>query len=455
MSYTSVVDELRQREVELRAENFASLYRPDLPSIVLLPGGMGSRLLRNVAPYRPGEPYGSGKFYELWLDFARAVTGDLKELAMTDYGEDAGGSPIVASGELSSIVKAYDGVAGFLDGKANFVGLGYDWRRPPDREYLYVRSLLQRIADKVRARGHADPRPRLTLFAHSQGGLVAKLFLNDLVERGEDMSSWCRRLVTCCTPFYGTLSHLSRFYAGVDLVNIVTGGAAAVARIVCTLKGPYILLPAPRAVLLPRLGRLGLARYPVRDAADPSIECDAFDPALGRLPADVRADFLGAAERQFRQIDANLPDAVSERVYHLRSDVTGGSQAFEMTWGRTNGTDDPIGNNGKLGGRHDGTVPFWAARLPATPDANVFDLAGVPHGGAAENPKVLEILWNLLQDKTVPAGPQARVGGPAYGSMGPVRALVEDVQAGLRPVSDLTALPPEDFRTLCGGFILA
>lgn len=457
MSYTSVVDELRQKELELRAQGFADTYDPHLPSVVLIPGGMGSRLIRSTVPYVPGVPFTNTRFYELWLGFAAALRGELCELAMTEYSEDIGGHPIIASGELSSIVKKYEGVAAFFRGKANYIGLGYDWRRPADSEFMYVRSFLRRIAQKVMDRGHQDPRRRLTLFAHSQGGLVAKLFVNDLIERGEDVSGWFERLVTCCTPFYGTWSHLSRYYVGEPFPNIVTGGAAAVARIVAAVNGAYVLLPAPKSVLAPRFDRLGLARYPVRDADDAAAECDAFAASMrARLPDYIVGDYLSAARMQFAQIDAPLPDSAARCIYHVRSNAAiDGRKPFEMFWQADARGDDPVSHNGADGGMHDGTVPFWSARLATTRDENIFDVSGVPHAGAAENPTVLQIVWDLMNGRTVPAGPQPTQPGPAFGDVNRVTAILAQVQAGTRPPEDLLMLPPADFRTLTQGFTLA
>ena len=454
MSYTSVIDELRQKDLEQRAQAFAAAYDPALPSVILLPGGMGSRLIRSTVAYAPGTPFTNTQFYELWLDFFPAVKGELKYIAMNAFGEDESRHPLVASGELSSIVKKYDGVRAFFTGKANFAGLGYDWRRAPDRESTYVRSFLRRIAEKVMARGHADPRPRLTLFAHSQGGLVAKLFLNDVVERGERVADWCERTITCCSPFYGTWTHLSRFYVGESFPNIVTGGADVVSRIVASLKGPYILLPAPRSVLAPRLAALGLLRYPVRDAASPAIECDVFDPAMrARLPAYVSRDHLVAARNQFAQIDAPLPADAASRLFHVRSrGPEGADQPFEIQWRADAGGGDPVGHNDA--GLHDGTVPYWSARLASTPDANVFDVANVPHGGAAENPTVLDVAWRLMRGIAVAPGLQATTAGPHYGSKAPVEAALRQVKAGTRPTQDLLTLPPDQFRTLVDGFTL-
>jgi hypothetical protein len=457
MSYTRVVDELRQKELELRAETFAEAYDPHLPSVVLLPGGMGSRLLRSAVPYVPRTPYTNTSFYELWLDFAAALRGELRELAMTERGEDVGGHPIIASGELSSIVKKYEGVGEFFRGKANYIGLGYDWRRAPDSEFMYVRSFLRRIADKVMGRGHDDPRRRLTLFAHSQGGLVAKLFVNDLVERGEAVSEWFERLVTCCTPFYGTCSHLSRYYVGEPFPNIVTGGAATVSRIVAAVKGPYVLLPAPMRVIEPRFAALGLTRYPVHDANAQATACDPFAAsARARLPDYIVGDYLTAARLQFGQIDAPLSAPVARHMFHIRSNVNGDGRApFEMFWQADARGDDPVSHNGADGGMHDGTVPFWSARLATTPDENVFDVSGISHADAAENPTVLGIVWDLMNGRTVPAGPQPALPGPPIGNATRVTATLAQVQAGRRPPEDLLTLAADEFRTLTNGFTLA
>jgi len=456
MSYTRVVDELRQKELDLRAEAFAEAYDPHLPSLVLLPGGMGSRLLRSTQPYISGTPFTNTDFYELWLDFAAVLRGELREIAMNEFGEDVGGHPIIASGELSSIVKKYEGVGEFFRGRANCIGLGYDWRCAPESEFMYLRSFLHRIARKVMDRGHADPRRTLTLYAHSQGGLVAKLFVNDIVERGEQLAMWCERLVTCCTPFYGTWSHLSRYYVGEPFANIFTGGAAAVARIVAQLKGPYLLLPAPKRVLEPRYAALGLAHYPVRDAADPAIECDPFTPEMrARLPDFMVDDHLTAARLQFSRIDAPLPPEAMRRVYHIRSSITGaGAQPFEMNWAADARGDDPVSHSGAAGGMHDGTVPLWSARLATTPEGNIFDVVSAPHAGAAENPTVLGIVWDLMNDRSVTPG--GRVAAPTPSEdVRRVTALLAEVKAGARPLEDLYALPRDDFRTLVDGFTLA
>jgi hypothetical protein len=104
---------------------------------------------------------------------------------------------------------------------------------------------------------------------------------------------------------------------------------------------------------------------------------------------------------------------------------------------------------------HDGTVPFWSARLATTPDENVFDLSGISHADAAENATVLGIVWDLMNGRAVPAGPRPTQPGPAVGDFSRVTATLAQVQAGRRPPEDLFALPADEFRTLANGFTLA
>ena len=248
MTYLNRIDQLRRAELAERARIFAQGYNPDLPTIVILPGGMGSRLQRSPRTYDPVAFPPIEEFHELWASLQRIVNGELSQLAMNGYTEEAHLHPVIAAGELTNIVKSYDGVYTRFQDRANVIGMGYDWRRAPHMECGYVRIFLQRIVEQVRLKDPRlpDPRKRLTLYAHSQGGLVAKLFVDSLIAMGENPLDWFERMVTCCTPFYGTSSHFERYYVGQSPLNLFTGGADAVARIVASFQGTYILLPAPR-----------------------------------------------------------------------------------------------------------------------------------------------------------------------------------------------------------------
>ena len=461
MSYLTRLDELRRAELFRRAVRFAVDYQPDLPTIVILPGGMGSRLQRCTDPYDPAQSPPIAKFYELWAGLLPILDGELSHLAMNGFTEEADHYPIIAAGELTNIVKSYDGIFRHFAGKANVVGMGYDWRRAPVKECGYVRVFLQLLAEQVRQRHPkaADLRKRVTLYAHSQGGLVAKLFLNELADQGEDPADWFERLVTCCTPFYGTNSHFPRYYVGEPILNLFTGGDDSVARIVATFEGTYILLPAPRAVLAPRFARFGLAQYPVRDRDDPRIECDPFDASsaiAGRYRPEVPRAHLVLARDQFALLHKPLPPAFTSRVFHIRSDIYGKNRKLnlEIAWQAVKGATykasdgDPISDNTADGGRGDGTVPLWSAALADTPDDHVFDLEGVKHGGAAEHKCSLYILSRLMNGEPVPLGPHVAESDFQYAS----KARVEEIATQLHAVpreqarARLDALPPGDYR---------
>jgi hypothetical protein len=468
IDYLSRIDELRRAELVQRARSFAAHYDERLPTVLLLPGGMGSRLLRSTRRFDPREPQPPLEpLYELWLDLVPVLRAELACLAMDAYAEELDQHPIIAAGELSSVVNSYDGVFEFFRGRANVAGFGYDWRRAPEKECGYVGVYLELVAEALRQRNRKwRPQRDLTVYAHSQGGLVAKFFVERLLAEGKDPPAWFARLVTCCTPFYGTSSHISRYYTGEQLANLFTGGADEVSRIAASMEGPYILLPAPRDVIEPRLPALGLMRYPVRDR-DSDAACDPHDGGAfvrGRWRPEISRAFLVRARNQFQVLDRPLPAAVASRVYHMRSDIHGGpagQMSLELSWRQVNGAaysadqGDPVQTNETQGGRGDGTVPFWSARLASTPDERVFDVYGVKHGGAAEHPAMLGILWRLMQGEPVPPGPHVAPPGPSAPSQARLLAIGDALNQSSDPNALYAGLQKHEQRavteTLCLG----
>jgi hypothetical protein len=445
MSYLAQIRRLRLQELLRRAGEFAARYDPALPSLVIVPGGMGSRLLRHA----PGAPP-----YELWLDMKPVLRGELAHLAMDAETQETDGVPITPSGELSSVVKSYDGVWEFFRFRANVAGFGYDWRRAPEHEAEYLQIFLELLSSAVVEKGCQDPKPDLTLYAHSQGGLVAKLFVERLLRKGDDAGRWFSKLVTCCTPFYGTSSHISRYYVGEALANVFTGGADAVSRIGLSMEGPYILLPAPRSILEARLEALGLRRYPVRDR-DSDAPVDPFN-APSRWRPEASAAFLARAAHQFAAMDREMPPHAAMRTFHFRSDIRGGPAGrdnLELSWKNIPGKSysaenefNPVRTNELQGGKGDGTVPWWSARLAATPPERVFDFYGVEHGGAAEHPAMLDVLWKLMRNEAVSTGPHFAPEAPS--SLMLANVIAEELEAAVDPNARFATLPKDVQRRL-------
>jgi hypothetical protein len=264
------------------------------------------------------------------------------------------------------------------------------------------------IREKVMARDLENPLPNLTLFAHSMGGLVAKLFINDLVDDDESTEDWFYRFVTVATPFYGTENHMDRYYQGVRFINLLLGGADKVASLVGTLPGPYGLMPAPKSVMEPQFSHLDLERYPVRDADNTNVEVDPFHiDSRKRFPPIMENEYFFRSEDMFQQVHRPFPDNVKDRTFHLRNNRPDREEKnLELLWDNVPGSEhdfsgpSPIRNNG---GASDGTVPFWSARLADTPDNHVYPLrTDTDHGNLAEDPETLFVVNRLIHEQELP-----------------------------------------------------
>jgi hypothetical protein len=79
MTYFQNLNRLILKELEIRAADFAAAYDPGKPSIILIPGGMGSRLLQCHAAYGRTKFSGQPRIYR-----------DLAQLAGNFAGQNRG-----------------------------------------------------------------------------------------------------------------------------------------------------------------------------------------------------------------------------------------------------------------------------------------------------------------------------------------------------------------------------
>jgi hypothetical protein len=412
LTYFQNLNRLILKELELRANQFAESYDPDKKSVILIPGGMGSKLLRCEAQFVANQRFPRNPaFNEIWVSLASVIRGDISQLRMELNEHDLDDFPIIAAGELNSVVKSYDDTEEFFsDNNVNYTEFGYDWRREIRTSANFLKTFLRMIKEKVMARNsnRENPLRNLTLYAHSMGGLVSKLLINDLIDDGENTQEWFFRFVTVATPFFGTETHIDRYYQGVKFVNLLLGGAGSVASLVATLPGPYGLMPAPSGVMQPHFARLGLSRYPVRDSSNTNREVDPYNfNNRPRFPLFVNNNFLLKAEDMFRQVARPLPDALKERVFHFRNSLPDrNNQNLELMWDEVTGSQhtfsgsSPVHNNN---GASDGTVPWWSARLADAFDDHVYPLKmDTDHGHLAEDPNVLQIVNQLVHGEVLP-----------------------------------------------------
>lgn len=466
MTYFQNLNRLILKELELRAQRFADSYESSDPSIILVPGGMGSKLLQCEHAYGDDDFPSNPPFGEIWLDWPAILFGKIGELALDQDEWDYDQKPVIASGEMNSIIKSYDGTEDyFVSNHFNYTEFGYDWRRDVRSAAGYLRAFLTMIKNKI-PRGTSSFPAKLTLFSHSMGGLVVKLMINELVADNEDPKEWFHRFVSVASPFYGTETHFDRYYRGERRINLLLGSTDKVARMVASMPGPYGLLPCPQEILETVLDPLGLSRYPVRDATQDQVAIDPFGPA-GRLrfPLFVNGTYLARAEAMFQQINRQLPEALYENIFHIHNNIRKTNRPLEWQWDTIHqeqflpGAEAPIATNE---GSSDGTVPVWAARLAHTPDANVFPLSiNTDHGALAEDPRVLYMVRKIAKDtspflpgpdQSSPSGPIAPLSAGEYTHH--IDRIIREIKSGQSDAQHLKALPETEKRALMSAISL-
>ena len=339
-----------------------------------------------------------------------ALAGQARSLLVEKDGRDHNSHVIVADGPLRNVgIDPYDVTERFFrhpDVDINYVVFGYDWRRPLSEAAEYLEYFLTHLRSRVFDVFLENPLPDLTLLAHSQGGLVAKLFLHRFV----DIEPWMKQLITVATPFYGTWSHQQRYFIGHKELNEVYS-PEEVARIIATLPGPYNLMFLPRSTFAEFCDRIGLDRYPIRTPDDQ----DGFDPYddgnIALYPQWVSPSHLRNAKETARILGSTLPPHVADKVHNIRSS-TCKDTPVELVWNplpvnfRPDDEKSPI-VSGKPGDG-DGTVPAWAAYHVSVPDGNRTEFHETKqHFELMEDCQVLKHVYGLIKDSE--GAPEAQI----------------------------------------------
>lgn len=429
-------------------------YHRGEPTVILLPGGMGSQLDRSLEAHTP-QALPPEIYDPVWADVGLLFNQDALTLEIDAQGRDRDRHVILPDGPLDFLIKAYDGTEEyFTDLGWNFATFGYDWRRSIAEAAGFLEEFLLLYKRAVQRKHNEDPLPRTTLFAHSQGGLVAKMFLHRVI----DVRSWVDKVITVGTPFYGTWSHQQRYFVGEDILNLLHG-APEVARIVGTLPGPYVLMYLSHDVFERDGQRLGLSSYPISDAesGDPA---DPYAPSSRpRYPAWVSSRHLAEAKALLETIATPLPTAVQACFYNLRSRLDQATPTA-LSWRRIEAGFDPITNGNPIGaastqGGGDGTVPGWAAWHAHTPDSHRVELeVAHSHADLAEHGEVLAIVERLIEESRVatsaerPREDTLYGTAPAAATRAEVEAFVRDVRASEATRDDPRASDPAIWRGL-------
>ncbi|MCZ6685160.1 MAG: hypothetical protein O6849_04145, partial [Candidatus Dadabacteria bacterium] len=323
---------------------------------------------------------------------------------------------------------AYDGTKAYFRSLGfNYKEFGFDWRRPIAEWAVKLKEFLTMFRDGVMANNHPNPLPKTTLICHSHGGLIATQFLQDLfygknVDE-DDVNQWIKQVITVGTPFYANSNHIKRYYKGEKaLPNWVYRKKRRLAKTMASMPGPYIFLYLDKETYerdkdILSKGKYPLDGYPMVDADNENIELDPYDESnIGRFPPWVKREYLKAAKKARHEYLKELPDAVKERIFHLRG-VKNEKTLIRLRWKNINGSeynpDDPENDESPIKvdenedyGSGDGTVPAWAARMAQIPDGKggrVYDLKRADdHTYLMEHEETLYVLFFIIRKQRLP-----------------------------------------------------
>lgn len=440
-----------------RIEAFARTYKKNRPTIVLIPGGMGSQIDRSAKPFRGNASLPFKKFDPIWMDLGIIFDREALQLEIKDNGHDLDNHICIPNGPVRFIIEPYNATADFFRAKDyNYIVFAYDWRRPVVESAGFLKFFLQLLKNRVQDLRQEDPLPHTTLLCHSMGGHVVKVFLHRVFKQSAtaaDVQQWMDRFVTVATPFYGAATQMTRYYKGQEPLNIITG-IQPLARVIGTLPGPYILMFLDRNTYARNADQLEIDRYPVRDSNHADQEADPHDENLfKRYPRWVSHDYIHQAASLQGAIARPLPDAVVERVFHFRA--TKKKTWVELQWAEVNGGQyDPGSDDSPITGKNgegDGTVPSWSARLTQVPDSQVFNLSKAKsHPELLEHPETLKGIHQLIKNDKMPRTIDApdKLPGPVKASLPVVRQFMEDVSGGRIQRDDLRATDEKLWRRI-------
>lgn len=235
-----------------------------LPRVYVLPGILGSQLGRDRKPPLPADL--------LWIDPIDVIAGALTALRLPD-GEALHPLGVIAYTYMG--LKLRLGVAGF-----DVRLFDYDWRQD-------VVQLGMTLADAIAA----DPAPRISIVAHSLGGLVARVAMAQLAARGA--GARIHRLITLGTPHLGSFAALQALRGSYPVVrrlaalDVHHNAEQLSAHVFATFPSLYQMIPFPP--LTPWIDLYDGSLWPVGGLApQPALLANAARMEAALAPLDER-----------------------------------------------------------------------------------------------------------------------------------------------------------------------
>ncbi len=275
--HDGIIDEVGLWNRALTAEEVARLYNDGkglpytltadptdkLSSVAFLPGIMGSRLYTDY-------PNGERRWH--WESI---FASDLAELALNPDGTSVNQKlytkdiidlvrPLSGFTSLITRGEGYRGWMTFMDRLVadghlhEWKVLPYDWRLATDE--LFLRGVSQEggkvsyvqevsgapyLLTELEGLAERSPTGKVTMIAHSNGGLVAKNLLRYLKETNDPLLAKIDTLVLVASPQLGTPKAVREVLHGIDMP-----GQNTVRSVLQNMSGAYGLLPSARLMSL-------------------------------------------------------------------------------------------------------------------------------------------------------------------------------------------------------------
>jgi len=251
---------------------------PCCSSVLFIPGIEATRLYNST--FRLWEPLAGIFAQELYLD----DSGSSKDRSI--YA----GEPIDSAFGLKGIYDVYGGFERFMDSLvgSGFIhewrAFGYDWREPIDMIAVgdvKRATTTERLADAVTQLAAGSKTGKVTIVAHSNGGLVAKYLVKALADAGR--ASLIDSVISVGVPYLGAPEAVAGLLHGDGqsiFHNIIVSEAVA-RSLGQNMASAYSLLPSA-AYFLKGLGpSIAFASTTIPGLNDGSYRPDK-DPASGQ-----------------------------------------------------------------------------------------------------------------------------------------------------------------------------
>jgi pimeloyl-ACP methyl ester carboxylesterase len=427
MPYDKYRKELLEGYYDYQLEGLMSGYDPAKPTVILLPGGMGSQLERTEHKY-PASPNVINDV--VWMDLGvLPPKRDARRLEIKASGEDLDKYVVAAHGPFSFLnLTPYGELEGLAQSQGwNYGVFGFDWRRSLEESAGYFKGFVLKFQKRVKDDYGKDPIPELTIVCHSMGGMVCTYALRNTSFSGLGFHA----IVTIATPFYGTSTQQERYYVGVPGVLNTIYGAKTVVEIIASLPGPFTLMFLPKVIYNRDGQKLGLSRYPELDP-NGNLDADPYNSAmLSRWPDAVRAHkrYLVDARDELNKLSTPINANIAPVFFNVRSSLDT-TTAVELLWNNINGDDFIPGTSPSpltgIAGTGDGTVPAWSAWHAYCRPKNRHELKQAKdHGNLLEHDEVLGVIDTIVKTRKLPTAAKRGAKKPSVAS----KKKVADVTA--------------------------